>query len=150
MRWTSQCTSQKSWMLALINSFYLLQQGCPWWGLGQELPLLQRQTDREHVARPRQCTMERHAMMPAYRSPSEPDCNISTSTLAFDQRFTTTAKGSLLSTEIVSVKQILWLQKHYYSHHQNGRNGSLSVWIRTTDFSLNDNVTITAMWHNVC
>ncbi|XP_069549221.1 CKLF-like MARVEL transmembrane domain-containing protein 8b [Brachyistius frenatus] len=45
--------------------------------------------------------MDRPAVVSARRSPSVPDYNTSTSTLAFDQHFTTTAKGLLLLAEIV-------------------------------------------------
>lgn len=71
-------------------------------GTGTQLPLQQRQTVSKHTDCLRQCTMERNAV-PARRSPSVPECNISTSTMAFDQHFTTTAKGILLLAEIVSV-----------------------------------------------
>ncbi|XP_034553573.1 CKLF-like MARVEL transmembrane domain-containing protein 8 [Notolabrus celidotus] len=46
--------------------------------------------------------MDRAAVVTGHRTPP-PECNISTSTLAFDQHFTTTAKGTLLLAEIVFV-----------------------------------------------
>ncbi|XP_070768678.1 CKLF-like MARVEL transmembrane domain-containing protein 8b [Enoplosus armatus] len=52
--------------------------------------------------------MERAAVVSARRTPSVPECNISTSTLAFDQRFTTTAKGLLLLAEIVC-GMLVWI-----------------------------------------
>ncbi|XP_044062544.1 CKLF-like MARVEL transmembrane domain-containing protein 8b [Siniperca chuatsi] len=52
--------------------------------------------------------MERAAVLSARRSPSVPQCNISTSTLAFDQHFTTTAKGILLMAEIVC-GMLVWI-----------------------------------------
>ncbi|XP_049439817.1 CKLF-like MARVEL transmembrane domain-containing protein 8b isoform X6 [Epinephelus fuscoguttatus] len=52
--------------------------------------------------------MERAAVMSAHRTPSVPECNISTSTLAFDQHFTTTAKGILLLAEIV-FGMLVWI-----------------------------------------
>ncbi|XP_042345083.1 CKLF-like MARVEL transmembrane domain-containing protein 8b isoform X2 [Plectropomus leopardus] len=52
--------------------------------------------------------MERAAVVSAPRSPSVPECNISTSTLAFDQHFTTTAKGILLLAEIVC-GMLVWI-----------------------------------------
>ncbi|XP_029928517.1 CKLF-like MARVEL transmembrane domain-containing protein 8b [Myripristis murdjan] len=45
--------------------------------------------------------MEGAAVVPAQRSPSAPQYNLSSATLAFDQHFTTTAKGILLLAEIV-------------------------------------------------
>ncbi|KAF3691648.1 CKLF-like MARVEL transmembrane domain-containing protein 8 [Channa argus] len=50
--------------------------------------------------------MERTAVMPGRRSP--PEYNISTSTLAFDQHFATTAKGLLLLAEIVC-GMLVWI-----------------------------------------
>lgn len=50
-----------------------------------------------------QCIMERPAAVPVHRSPSVPDYNTSTFTLAFDKHFTATAQGLLLQAEIVSV-----------------------------------------------
>ncbi|KAM3614079.1 uncharacterized protein V6R79_009796 [Siganus canaliculatus] len=50
--------------------------------------------------------MERNAA--ARRTPSAPECNISTSTLAFDQHFATTAQGLLLQAEIVS-GMLVWI-----------------------------------------
>jgi len=47
--------------------------------------------------------MDRAAVGSPRRTPSAPVCNISTSTLAFDQHFTTTATGKLHLAEIVSV-----------------------------------------------
>lgn len=47
--------------------------------------------------------MEGNALMSAGGTPLGPECNMATSTLAFDQRFTTTAKGILLLAEIVRV-----------------------------------------------
>lgn len=47
--------------------------------------------------------MDRVAVVAARRTPAVPECSISTSTLAFDHNFTTTAKGLLLLAEIVSV-----------------------------------------------
>ncbi|XP_039475925.1 CKLF-like MARVEL transmembrane domain-containing protein 8b isoform X2 [Oreochromis aureus] len=44
--------------------------------------------------------MERPVAVSVRRSPSLPDYNTSTSTLAFDQHFTTTLKGILLQAEI--------------------------------------------------
>ncbi|AWO96960.1 putative CKLF-like MARVEL transmembrane domain-containing protein 8 [Scophthalmus maximus] len=44
--------------------------------------------------------MERPAEVSERRSPSVPDYNVSTSTLAFDRHFTRTAKGILLLAEI--------------------------------------------------
>ncbi|XP_030606224.1 CKLF-like MARVEL transmembrane domain-containing protein 8b [Archocentrus centrarchus] len=52
--------------------------------------------------------MERPAAVPVSRSPSVPDYNTSTSTLAFDQHFTTTAKGILLQAEIVC-GMLVWI-----------------------------------------
>ncbi|TDH12114.1 hypothetical protein EPR50_G00067790 [Perca flavescens] len=52
--------------------------------------------------------MERAAVVSGRRSPSVPECNISTSTLAFDQHFTTTAKGILLLAEIV-FGMLVWI-----------------------------------------
>ncbi|XP_037639921.1 CKLF-like MARVEL transmembrane domain-containing protein 8b isoform X2 [Sebastes umbrosus] len=55
-----------------------------------------------------QSTMERAAVASARRSPSVPECNILTSTLAFDRHFTTTAKGILLLAEIVC-GMLVWI-----------------------------------------
>ncbi|XP_028281468.1 CKLF-like MARVEL transmembrane domain-containing protein 8b [Parambassis ranga] len=52
--------------------------------------------------------MERPAGVSARRSPSLPDYNVSTSTLAFDQHFTTTPKGILLLAEIVC-GMLVWI-----------------------------------------
>ncbi|XP_026225700.1 CKLF-like MARVEL transmembrane domain-containing protein 8b [Anabas testudineus] len=50
--------------------------------------------------------MERTVVVTARRSP--PEHNVSTSTLAFDQHFTTTAKGILLLAEIVC-GMLVWI-----------------------------------------
>ncbi|XP_047454175.1 CKLF-like MARVEL transmembrane domain-containing protein 8b, partial [Mugil cephalus] len=55
-----------------------------------------------------QCIMERPAVATARRSPTVPDYNTSTSTLAFDQHFTTTGKGILLLAEIVC-GMLVWI-----------------------------------------
>lgn len=73
-------------------------------GTGTQLPVLWQQPHREHTHHLCQCTMERAAVVSGRRSPSVPEYNISTSTLSFDQHFTTTAEGILLLAEIVSVK----------------------------------------------
>ncbi|XP_051262461.1 CKLF-like MARVEL transmembrane domain-containing protein 8b [Dicentrarchus labrax] len=52
--------------------------------------------------------MERNTVVSACRTPSALECNISTSTLAFDQHFTTTAKGILLLAEIVG-GMLVWI-----------------------------------------
>ncbi|XP_058504130.1 CKLF-like MARVEL transmembrane domain-containing protein 8b isoform X2 [Solea solea] len=52
--------------------------------------------------------MERSAAMSGRRSPPLPDYNISTSTLAFDQHFTTNATGILLLAEIVC-GMLVWI-----------------------------------------
>ncbi|KAM9353781.1 CKLF-like MARVEL transmembrane domain-containing protein 8b [Symphorus nematophorus] len=52
--------------------------------------------------------MDRNAVVSARRTPSVPECNISTSTLAFDQHFTTTTKGILLLAEIV-FGMLVWI-----------------------------------------
>ncbi|XP_071326189.1 CKLF-like MARVEL transmembrane domain-containing protein 8b [Trachinotus anak] len=52
--------------------------------------------------------MERAAVVSGCRNPSVPEYNISTSTLAFDQHFTTTAKGILLMAEIVC-GMLVWI-----------------------------------------
>ncbi|MEQ2287659.1 hypothetical protein AMECASPLE_014942 [Ameca splendens] len=46
------------------------------------------------------CIMDRTAVVPTRRGSSLPQFNTSTSTLAFDQHFTTNAKGILLLAEI--------------------------------------------------
>ncbi|KAI9520305.1 hypothetical protein NQZ68_018612 [Dissostichus eleginoides] len=46
--------------------------------------------------------MDRAAVGSPCRTPSAPVCNISTSTLAFDQHFTTTATGKLHLAEIIT------------------------------------------------
>lgn len=61
------------------------------------------QPHRKHTSRVCQWTMERAAVVSGCRNPSVPEYNISTSTLAFDQHFATTAKGFLLIAEIVSM-----------------------------------------------
>ncbi|XP_037533206.1 CKLF-like MARVEL transmembrane domain-containing protein 8b [Nematolebias whitei] len=45
--------------------------------------------------------MDRTCVVSTHRGPQLPQCNTSTSTLAFNQRFTTTACGKLLLAEIV-------------------------------------------------
>ncbi|XP_022046090.1 CKLF-like MARVEL transmembrane domain-containing protein 8b [Acanthochromis polyacanthus] len=52
--------------------------------------------------------MERPAVVSTRRTPSVPEYNISTSTLAFDQHFTSTAKGILLMAEIV-FGMLVWI-----------------------------------------
>ncbi|XP_018539927.1 CKLF-like MARVEL transmembrane domain-containing protein 8b [Lates calcarifer] len=52
--------------------------------------------------------MERAAVVSGRRSPSVPEYNISTSTLSFDQHFTTTAEGILLLAEIVC-GMLVWI-----------------------------------------
>ncbi|XP_076593990.1 CKLF-like MARVEL transmembrane domain-containing protein 8b [Chaetodon auriga] len=52
--------------------------------------------------------MDRAAGVAARRTPAVPECNISTSTLAFDQNFTTTARGLLLLAEIVC-GMLVWI-----------------------------------------
>ncbi|XP_036928861.1 CKLF-like MARVEL transmembrane domain-containing protein 8b isoform X1 [Acanthopagrus latus] len=52
--------------------------------------------------------MDRAAVVSARRTPSVPECNISTSTLAFDHHFTTTATGLLLLAEIVC-GMLVWI-----------------------------------------
>ncbi|XP_054869308.1 CKLF-like MARVEL transmembrane domain-containing protein 8b [Amphiprion ocellaris] len=52
--------------------------------------------------------MERPAVVSTRRSPSVPQYNISTSTLAFDQHFTSTTKGILLMAEIV-FGMLVWI-----------------------------------------
>ncbi|CAK6954333.1 CKLF-like MARVEL transmembrane domain-containing protein 8b [Scomber scombrus] len=52
--------------------------------------------------------MERAAVTLARRSPPVPEYNTSTSTLAFDQHFTMTAKGILLLAEIV-FGMLVWI-----------------------------------------
>ncbi|XP_062255125.1 CKLF-like MARVEL transmembrane domain-containing protein 8b [Platichthys flesus] len=52
--------------------------------------------------------MERSAVVSGRRSPPVPDYNTSTSTLAFDQHFTTTAEGVLLQAEIV-FGMLVWI-----------------------------------------
>lgn len=76
-------------------------------GTGTQLPLLQRQPHGKHTDRLRQSTMERAAVVSGCRGPSVPEYNTSTSTLAFDQHFTTNAKGILLLAEIVSLNMDL-------------------------------------------
>ncbi|XP_022609091.1 CKLF-like MARVEL transmembrane domain-containing protein 8 [Seriola dumerili] len=64
----------------------------------------------------RQCTMERAAVVSGCRTPSVPEYNISTSTLAFNQHFITTAKGILLLAEIVC-GMLVWILvggTHYF------------------------------------
>lgn len=108
----------------LIYSIYQFQQGCPCWSLGQEHNFLctsDNLTESTQTPCPCQCTTERSAVMSACRTPSGPECNITTSTLAFDQHFTTTAKGLLLLAEIVSVEWIwsVWLENILRCHHHN-------------------------------
>nr|XP_046256730.1 CKLF-like MARVEL transmembrane domain-containing protein 8b [Scatophagus argus] len=52
--------------------------------------------------------MERNTVGSARRTPSGPEWNMSTSTLAFDQHFTATAKGLLLMAEIVC-GMLVWI-----------------------------------------
>ncbi|XP_026148804.1 CKLF-like MARVEL transmembrane domain-containing protein 8b [Mastacembelus armatus] len=52
--------------------------------------------------------MEREAVVSARRSPTLPEYNISTSTLAYDQHFTKTPKGMLLLAEIVC-GMLVWI-----------------------------------------
>uniref|UniRef100_UPI0037E72B9F CKLF-like MARVEL transmembrane domain-containing protein 8b n=1 Tax=Semicossyphus pulcher TaxID=241346 RepID=UPI0037E72B9F len=52
--------------------------------------------------------MDRAAVGTGRRTPTVPECNISTSTLAFDQRFTSTAKGILHLAEIVC-GMLVWI-----------------------------------------
>ncbi|XP_029307830.1 CKLF-like MARVEL transmembrane domain-containing protein 8b [Cottoperca gobio] len=52
--------------------------------------------------------MDRATVVSASRSPSAPECNISTSTLAFDRHFTTTATGKLHLAEIVC-GMLVWI-----------------------------------------
>ncbi|XP_070692272.1 CKLF-like MARVEL transmembrane domain-containing protein 8b [Pempheris klunzingeri] len=52
--------------------------------------------------------MDRHAVVSARRTPSAPECNISTSTLAFDKHFTTTSRGVLHLAEIV-FGMLVWI-----------------------------------------
>ncbi|KAM9852695.1 CKLF-like MARVEL transmembrane domain-containing protein 8b isoform 2-T2 [Aulostomus maculatus] len=52
--------------------------------------------------------MERAAVVLPRRSNSLPECSISTSTLAFDRHFVTTAKGILLLAEIVC-GMLVWI-----------------------------------------
>ncbi|XP_004568154.2 CKLF-like MARVEL transmembrane domain-containing protein 8b [Maylandia zebra] len=52
--------------------------------------------------------MERPVAVSVRRSPSLPDYNTSTSTLAFDQHFTTTLKGILLQAEIIC-GMLVWI-----------------------------------------
>ncbi|XP_074540360.1 CKLF-like MARVEL transmembrane domain-containing protein 8b [Halichoeres trimaculatus] len=52
--------------------------------------------------------MDRAAVVVGHRTPTAPECNISTSTLAFDQHFTKTAKGKLLLAEIV-FGMLVWI-----------------------------------------
>lgn len=83
----------------------VILEGCPCWILRQEDNFLcnsHNPTENTHRL-PAECIMERAVVVSARRTPSVPECNISTSTLAFDQHFTTNAKGILLLAEIVSV-----------------------------------------------
>ncbi|CAJ1062069.1 CKLF-like MARVEL transmembrane domain-containing protein 8%2C partial [Xyrichtys novacula] len=77
-------------------------------GTGTELPLQPKQSDWKHSAYHQECTMERAAAATGRRTPTAPECNISTSTLAFDQHFTTTAKGTLHLAEIV-FGMLVWI-----------------------------------------
>ncbi|XP_073340716.1 CKLF-like MARVEL transmembrane domain-containing protein 8b [Pagrus major] len=52
--------------------------------------------------------MDRAAVVSARRTPSVPECNISTSTLAFDHHFTTTTTGLLFLAEIVC-GMLVWI-----------------------------------------
>ncbi|KAK5862650.1 hypothetical protein PBY51_018021 [Eleginops maclovinus] len=52
--------------------------------------------------------MDRAAVGSPRRTPSVPECNISTSTLAFDHHFTTTATGKLHLAEIV-FGMLVWI-----------------------------------------
>ncbi|XP_040901213.1 CKLF-like MARVEL transmembrane domain-containing protein 8b [Toxotes jaculatrix] len=52
--------------------------------------------------------MDRAAVVSGRRSPSGPEYNVSTSTLAFDQDFTRTGKGILLMAEIVC-GMLVWI-----------------------------------------
>ncbi|KAK5619126.1 hypothetical protein CRENBAI_025787 [Crenichthys baileyi] len=54
------------------------------------------------------CIMDRTAVVPTRRGSSLPQFNTSTSTLAFDQHFTTNAKGILLLAEILS-GMLVWI-----------------------------------------
>lgn len=57
----------------------------------------------KHTGRLCKSTMERNTVILAHGTPSGPERTIANSTLAFDQPFTTTAKGLLLLAEIVRV-----------------------------------------------
>ncbi|XP_060907070.1 CKLF-like MARVEL transmembrane domain-containing protein 8b [Labrus mixtus] len=52
--------------------------------------------------------MDRAAVVTSRRTPTLPECSISTSTLAFDRHLTTTAKGLLLMAEIV-FGMLVWI-----------------------------------------
>lgn len=69
---------------------------------GRQLPVLRRQPRFIHTGFGCRCIMERTTAVPTCRGPQLPLSNTSTSTLAFDQHFTTTAAGKLLLAEIVS------------------------------------------------
>ncbi|XP_039973296.1 CKLF-like MARVEL transmembrane domain-containing protein 8b [Xiphias gladius] len=69
---------------------------------------MKRQPHGKHTDRLRQSTMERAAVVSGCRGPSVPEYNTSTSTLAFDQHFTTNAKGILLLAEIVC-GMLVWI-----------------------------------------
>lgn len=66
--------------------------GRPWWSSGQELPLSQSSAAWGCHC-PCQCSVERNAMMPTYRSPTGPECSSPTSTPAFHHNFTSNARG---------------------------------------------------------
>ncbi|XP_041649980.1 CKLF-like MARVEL transmembrane domain-containing protein 8b [Cheilinus undulatus] len=52
--------------------------------------------------------MDRAAVVTSPRTPAAPECNISTSTLAFDQHFTTDIRGILFLAEIV-FGMLVWI-----------------------------------------
>lgn len=99
-----------------------------------------------------ECIMERPVAASVRRSPSLPDYNTSTSTLAFDQHFTTTLKGILLQAEIVSVTfefmiladctiissaKIKLMTRSKWLFIQESLSGRAVIWMLTIDINRN-------------
>ncbi|XP_023186655.1 CKLF-like MARVEL transmembrane domain-containing protein 8 isoform X1 [Xiphophorus maculatus] len=77
-------------------------------GAGTALPVLRQHSWEKFTVPLRPCIMDRTAAAPTRRVSSLPQFNISTSTLAFDQHFTTNAKGILLLAEILT-GMLVWI-----------------------------------------
>ncbi|XP_043973798.1 CKLF-like MARVEL transmembrane domain-containing protein 8b isoform X1 [Gambusia affinis] len=77
-------------------------------GAGPALPVLRRHSWEKFTVPLCPCIMDRTAAAPNRRVSSLPQFNISTSTLAFDQHFTTNAKGILLLVEILT-GMLVWI-----------------------------------------